>query len=578
MTAEAMPFPASAVHSKAIADEGPAILPAIVMALVLFLVIRGPASLDPTNILWLDMNDRAMHSLGWWFFREAPWGWPPGASPNYGLELANSVALVDALPLFAFPFKLLGPWLPEYFQYWGWWHLTCFVLQAVFAVLIAHELRLSRVIGLAAALLCVISPAFLARLDVHMALSGHWVLLAAIWLYVRRAPPPLWAWPLLLGTVSAIHGYLLVMVFAIYVAAIAQRLWLKSERPLRLGIEGAAVAALIVAVLWVGGIFMVSSVQSHGFGRWRMNLLGPFNPDFWSLTLPKVRTNINEWEGANYLGIGVFALLAIGLVAGGWRELRRLVGPRFLPLVVMAVGMGVFALSHKIAFGSIELFTIPLPAWLERFLTIFRSSGRMFWPLGYLLIFFALVLMARRFSPNWAMALCVLLAMGQLLDEQRGWRGAYIGPERTGAYWRTPLESPIWAALAPHYDKMRSLPVENTPRGWRPLSWYALQNGMATASIYLGRVDPIILAREQARGDDILDTGAFEPEALYSLDRKSAWRAMAHVGPDDVLTLVDSVYLFAPGAAPHLAAAGISWEPYTPTSLVGMPAGPAVGR
>ncbi len=574
MTAEAMPSAAGTTRSMARAEESPAILPAIIMAVVLFLIIRGPASLDPTNILWLDMNDRAMHSLGWWYFRDAPWGWPPGASPNYGIELANSVALVDALPLFAFPFKLLGPWLPEYFQYWGWWHLTCFALQALFAALIAHELRLSRLIGLAAALFCVISPAFLARLDVHMALSGHWVILAAIWLYVRRLPPPAWAWPLLLAVVSAIHGYLLVMVFAIYVAAVAQRLWLRTTGPVRLCIEAGAAAVAIVTVLWAGGILMVSSVESFGFGRWRMNLLGPFNPDFWSLTLPSVQTNINEWEGANYLGIGVFLLLAIGLLAGGWRDLRRLIAPRFLPLVAMAVGMGIFALSNKVAFGSIELFTVPLPHWLERFLTTFRSSGRMFWPLGYLLIFFGLVLVARHLRASWAAVLCLTLALGQFLDEQRGWRGAYIGPSRTGSYWNTPLQSPLWAALAPHYSKVRSLPVENTPRGWRPLSWYALQNGMATAAIYLGRMDPRVEAREAARGEQILDTGAFEADSLYSLDRKSAVRAMAHVGPDDVLTTVDGVHLFAPGAAPILAAAGIAWTPYAPPDLSDLPIGP----
>jgi predicted lysophospholipase L1 biosynthesis ABC-type transport system permease subunit len=77
-----------------------------------------------------------MHTLGWWWFSMAPWGWPPGASPLNGLELANGVGLSDSLPLFAFPFKLISQWMPERFQYWGHWELLCFVLQSLFAVLL----------------------------------------------------------------------------------------------------------------------------------------------------------------------------------------------------------------------------------------------------------------------------------------------------------------------------------------------------------------------------------------------------------------------------------------------------------
>lgn len=546
----------------AAARETPAVLPAILLAIAAFLLVRGPASLDPTNILWLDMNDRAMHTLGWWFFRDAPWGWPPGASPNYGIEIANSIALVDGLPLFAIPFKLLRDWLPEYFQYWGWWHLLSFVLQAAFAALIAHELRLSRILALAAALFCVFQPAFLARLDVHLALSGHWVILAGIWLYVKTTPPPRWAWPLLLGTVSAIHGYLLVMVFAIWSASLLQRLWL---RRLRIGaalVETIANAAVIVGVLWACGIFMTGSVESYDFGRWRMNLLGPINPDFWSVFLPQVETNIDEWEGANYLGIGMFVLIALGLPGPGIRRLGRLAAPRFLPIVLVAVAMAVFALSNRVALGSIELFEIPLPAELERFLSTFRSTGRFFWPLGYLIIFGTLVLLARRFSPNWAMALALLLVFAQIFDEQRGWRGAYIGEDRTGTSFRTPLASPAWAALAPHYQRVRGLPARNDVPGWRDLTWFAMQHHLASAAVYLGRTDPRTERYWLEQGRLAMRSGELDPGAIYSVTQDVAEILVAHLRPEDLLARIDGHIVFARGGKAHLAAAGIALEPY----------------
>lgn len=543
------------------ATDGAAVLPAVLIALVLFWLIRGPASLDTGNIGWLDLDDRAMHTLGWFFYRLSPWSWPPGAS-QYGLELGNSIALVDGLPLFAIPFKALSPWLPETFQYWGWWHVTSFVLQAVFAVLIAYHLGLSRILQLAAAIFCVIQPAFLARLDVHLALSGHWVLLAAIYLYVRKPAPAIWAWPLLLATVSAIHGYLLVMVFAIWFAAVVQRAWLGSASPRRLGIEAAITIAAIVATLWLCGVFMAGSYESFGFGRWRMNLLGPFNPDFWSLTLPQVATDPEEWEGANFVGIGIGALLLVALFSAN--QFGRLFSPRWAPIAVVAVAMGVFALSNKVAFGSVELFTIPLPDWLMRFLTTFRSSGRFFWPLGYLIAFAVLVVATRRFRPAWATAIVLMLALVQIYDEQRGWRGMYIGEKRTAQYdaFRTYLDSPAWDTLAPHYARVRALPIENNTPLWRDLSWFAFRNHLETATVSLGRIDPRKEASERLRGEEIVRTGSYDKGAIYALGQNEAQATLDHLRPGDALGRVDGVILFAPGGKQWLDAAGITLEPF----------------
>ncbi len=543
------------------AAEAPAIVPAILIGLIAFVIVRGFAPLDPTNILWLDQRDRAMHTLGWWWFAMAPWGWPPGASPLNGLELANGVGLSDSLPLFAFPFKLVAPWLPERFQFWGYWQLLCFVLQALFAALVAHELKLSRPLALVAAIFCVFQPAFLMRLDVHMALAGHWTILAALWLYLRQ-PGPYWAWPLLLATVSAIHGYLLVMVFAVWGASLLSRLWQGAYRLRPLLAELALAAAGIVVVLWAAGIFMVGSVESFGFGQFRMNLMGPFNPAFFQFLVPGVPVNGFEWEGVNYMGLGIFVLIAVAIVTLKPARLRGLAGRRWLPLLLAVLGMAVFALSNRVALGSIELFTIPLPPALEKFFTIFRSSGRMFWPLGYLIVFGVLVLLARQAKPAVALSVACLALLLQLADIQKGPRALFIGPDRTGTEWRTMLNSPAWAALAPHYQRVRSIPVESEGPNWRELSWFAVTHRLPTDAIYLGRVDRQALAGAKAAADYALATGTFDKGAIYGLDTKAATRALAVMGPDDVLAPIDGLILFAPGGRPILEAAGIRLSPF----------------
>lgn len=541
--------------------DTPAILPALLIGIIAFLIVRGIAPLDPTNIRWLGERDLAMHTVGWWWFSMAPWGWPPGASPLNGLELANGVGLSNSLPLFAFPFKLIAAWLPERFQYWGYWQLLCFVLQSLFAVLIAHQLKLSRPMALLAAIFCVFQPAFLMRLDVHMALAGHWTILAAVWLYLRR-PSPLWAWPLLLATVSAIHGYLLVMVFAVWGASLFSRLWQGELRLVRALGELALGGVAIAVVLWCTGIFMVGSVESFGFGRFRMNLMGPINPAFFQFIVPGVPVNPFEWEGVNYVGLGIFVLAAVALLTLRPGNLRPLLSPRILPLLLVAVGLALFSLSHRVALGNIELFQLPLPQALENFLTTFRSSGRMFWPLGYLIVFGLLVLLSRQVRSTPALLIACLAMVLQLADLQRGIRALAIGPDRTGTSWRTMLTSPAWAALAPHYQRVRALPIENDGWNWRDLNWLAVTHGLPTDAVYLGRIDPAALAAARQVGETAMRDGSFDRGAIYGVDSRSAQRILPHLGPDDVLAPIDGLILFAPGGRPILEAAGIVLSPF----------------
>lgn len=541
--------------------DTPAIVPALLIGIIAFIIVRGIAPLDPTNILWLDARDRAMHTLGWWWFAMAPWGWPPGASPLNGLELANSVGLSDSLPLFAFPFKLIAGWLPGRFQYWGYWELLCFILQSLFAALIAHQLKLSRPMALVAAMFCVFQPAFLMRLDVHMALAGHWTILAAVWLYLRRSSP-LWAWPLLLAIVSAIHGYLLVMVFALWGGSLLTRLWQGELRPLRIAAELMLGGIGIAVVLWAAGIFMVGSMESFGFGLFRMNLMGPINPAFFQFIVPGVPVNAFEWEGVNYVGLGIFALTAAVLFTLRPANLAPLLAPRLLPLVLVTVGLAVFSLSHRVALGSIELFELPLPKALENFLTTFRSSGRMFWPLGYLIVFALLTLLSRQLRSTPALIVACLALGLQLGDLQRGIRALRVGPDRTGTTWRTMLTSPAWEALAPHYQRVRALPVENENWNWRELSWFAITHKLPTDAVYLGRIDPKALAAAQEAARTAIRDGSFDRGAIYGVDSRTARRILPLLGPDDVLAPIDGLILFAPGGKPILDAAGITLSPF----------------
>lgn len=538
---------------------------AFALGIVAFVVLIGWQTLIPTNIGWLNFADRAMHTLGWMFFRQAPWGMPPGANPKLGLELANSIALVDGLPLFALPAKLVGAWLPHPFQYWGDWLLISIVLQAVFAYAIARELQAGRLVALCAAAFAIITPAYMFRVEMHLALSGHWTILAALYLYVRREAPKAWMWPLLVILTSAIHAYLLAMVGGIWLAALVERLWTRRVEWSAALIEVAASLAGTLVVLWAAGFFATGSIGTYGYGDYKLNLLWPLlTYRGWSHLVPDWPHTKYDYEGLSFLGIGILALLLLSLVTGAVAQLRATVTARWLPLAVMLVLLTLFAISAKVDIADTHLFTVPLPEPIENLAATFRSTGRFVWPLLYFVTIGAVVMFGRRFTAALTVPVLVLAFAAQAWDSADALLNftRHLGP--VSDTWTTPLVSPFWdRAAAAGYDRIRAIPLVSNPgNDWRPLGYYAVTHDMGIDTVYLGRVDQTALAEIRARDQQALDTGDFEPKTLYILDADAASAAAAHMAQGDLLAVIDGRIVFAKGGAGLIAGLGIA--PFAP--------------
>jgi Family of unknown function (DUF6311) len=533
---------------------------ALVLGGTVYFVIFGWWPLIPTNVAFLDHADRAMHTLGWMFFRDTPWGVPPGASPRLGVELANSIALVDGLPLFAIPLKLIGQWLPRPFQYWGYWWLLCCLLQSLFAYLFARELGAKRPIALLAAGFALIAPAFIFRLTLHMALAGHWLILAALWLYAKRTPPRLFAWPLLLALTASIHAYLLAMALALWVAAWLQRLWLgRFTRATAIGEALLAVVATAI-VLWLVGFFYTGSLDSIGFGFYRLNLLWPFiSYKDWSHLVPSLPHGEYDYEGISFLGVGIFAVLALSILTGAVVKLCALVSYRWLPLIVMVLLLAVWALSNHIGYLDKELPAIPIDAKIKYIGETFRSSGRFVWPLYYTIIVGAVVLLARRLPLAWATGIIAVCLVVQFVDSEQG-LGVFARVDPPPAdHWANELSSPFWQrAEDAGYDRLRAIPVVYRNPDWRRLEYLAYLHHFDVDAIYLGRIDDRALEALKAKEETALDTGEFEPKTLYVVDVATALRIYQHLRPQDLLAAVDRQIVFAPGGAHLIDGLGIT--------------------
>ncbi|MEJ2613019.1 MAG: DUF6311 domain-containing protein [Candidatus Thiodiazotropha sp.] len=513
----------------------------LALGVLAFFLIVGPRALNPVNIAWLGSGDPATYYLGWLFYRNSPWEFPLGLNPSYGLELANSIVFSDSNPLLAFLFKPFSALLPETFQYFGIWLLICFVLQAWFGwklVALTTDSKLLRFFG---AGLIVFSPPMILRVSGHLSLAGHFLIVAALYLAfssdLRRRKM---AWGLLVGLTSLVHAYLLAMVFAIWAVDLFGRM-IKSQISARNSIvELVTIAAVVVLVCWQAGYFSVGAgTRSSGYGFFRMNLLSVIDSSDWSYVLKDIPQAAGDYEGFNYLGLGIIFLFVLSL-PGFFSKNRH--------LLVLFILLALFAASNSVAIGSFE-FKYPLPNFALDLFNIFRASGRMFWPVFYVIIFFLIHFTIKQFDQRTAAAVLGLALVAQIVDTSVGWLPIRKNLMATPSdVWSSSLVNQFWHDASIKYEKIRYIPVGNNSSEWKTFAYFASQHNLSTDAVYLARVSTHSLEGAQRKASEILSADNYDQDSLYILDDRSFRRALINGNRDtDLFARIDGFNVVAPG-------------------------------
>lgn len=528
-------------------------LPVAIGAAAFFFLI-GPSVLIPTNIGWLlQAGDPAQYYLGWAFFRDSGWSFPIGLNPAYGLGLSNSIVYSDSNPLFAFVFKLFSPWLPEPFQYFGIWLLTCFVLQAWFGWKLTGLMTsdtLNRALGTA---FFVFAPPMLARAGGHINLAGHFLILAA--LYLSFKPNLIYrklAWGALLVVAAWVHAYLLAMVALLWLATLAGQ---TIREKLSKGETFAELSTLVVVTglaCWQAGYFtVVGSVAAGGFGYYSMNVLSVIDPNGWSYILPDISGNPGEYEGFNFLGLGVIVglLLVLPALIAGRVDLLKTI-KRYPAVLLALLALTLFAISNSIGIGPYQ-YSFPLPDPIERLANIFRSSGRMFWPVFYT-IYCTLIFLAVRGHENRTASMLLALALVvQVVDISassgyQSTRDFWITD--SGQKWASQLNAPFWEYAAARYEKIYHIPPKNSPPHWKAVAAYAADNGLATNMVYLARIGTRAMTKARNKLAERLVNGQFASDSIYILSDGVLLYAYLNLKKNEALWAhIDGLNVIAPG-------------------------------
>jgi hypothetical protein len=474
------------------------------LGLLFFINVLGLKMVDPTQIHWLMQGDWATHFLGWHFFRNEPWQFPLGKLTNYYFPLGTSIGYTDSLPLFALPLKLFSSWLPDNFQYIGLWLLSCYVLQGVFAALLIRLVSRNLLIQALGTLFFVMSPVLLNRLA-HDTLCAHWLLLAGLWMYFRsweQSPYRAFAfWIVIVGISALVHPYLAMMVLGL-AAAFYARFWLIERHCTLIAAIGrlAFLGAMTLFLWWQVGYFLIENQQmsGEGLGYYSMNLLAPFNAMGNSIFFKEIPLATGgQYEGFNYLGAGVLLMGFWALYELHKQPAQQKKVKNLLPLALVCVVFTMIAISNKVTLANIVLVDFQ-HEWLTQ-LGIFRSSGRFFWSVNYLLIFLILSVLISRHSARSAFMLLSFGLMFQTADLFPSTKSHYqVRDEPTQHWnpslsaWDNPLKSPLWKKVAPYYQHITLIPPppcgkEAVP--YQPFSYLAGSFGMTINTGYVARLD-----------------------------------------------------------------------------------------
>ncbi len=431
-----------------------------------FVVYLFPLSFLAGHSTVFDYGDIAQHVSGWWYYAKDSWHFPILNTSRLNHPEGISVALTDSIPLAAWPFKVLltlfPGWFPEHFHYFGWWIGLVFVGQAVAATVLMRALGAKSVFALFISIGFALTwPVIHARYH-HAALMMQSVIIFALALYFlgrnqtwssRRVSAAFIGLNLVALT---IHPYFLPFTAGLFTAFLADQ-----------AIKGESWALQLKRLLTFGLVFGVTAWGLGYLGR-QSAYLGGYG-DFFYLDLiapfcggGKLITcgigpvfDFPYYEGFNYLGAGLLFLVPFAALLN-WRSLLA-VPKRYPALLLLMVGFFLYALSNRVRYGGVEVFSFPLPSWLHWLTGTFRASGRFFWPVSQLILFVTLASLLKK--RTWPVTLVVSFLLTTALVLQVKDVKPWLDRIKTEAAKPSKVNYADWAPVMAQVDKVVIYPT-----------------------------------------------------------------------------------------------------------------------
>ncbi len=468
----------------------------VVTSLSFCFYLLGYDNFNFSNQSWLINGDLAQYQLGWKFYREDIWRFPLGLNPNYGISNSSSIIYSDSIPLFAIFFKIFRSFLFEEFQYFSFWIFICIYLQALFSFKIIFYFTKNISYSLVSSLFFIFSSILIYRSGIHLSLTAHWLILGYFYVQISALNNKDLKKHSIIYLSLFIHFYfsiILISVFFIEKIIKLKKFCIKDLLSLFVLI------ILSLTLMYVVGYFTIKIDDGLGFGYgiYNFNLNSFFNPigenhaeKFnWSFFFPTLNFQNKEMEGFSYLGIsGILFLLIyfIYLVNGK----SKIIFSKKVNIIIFFVFL-IMATSNNINFGDQDLVTLELNKYLYGILSSIRASGRLIWPVYYLIFVIGIVTIFQYFSgERKPLYIIGALVIFQLVDLAPGISNYSFGKQYENQNQeRTYISSRI-KGLSKQFNNLKLFKPDNNSSVFFLLNKHILnENYEKTDVSYLARIN-----------------------------------------------------------------------------------------
>jgi len=279
-------------------------------------------------------------------------------------------------------------------------------------------------ISFIAALLILLSPVYLFRISHHGSLVGHWILLACIYLLLidhKLLKKINWFFLILIS--SLIHLYFTFIIIIFYFIFLLSKFYVSRTIIFNDLLFSFIIIFSLCVTMYVTGYFEIRYFDgiASGYGEYKLNLLSTFDPgsnfNTWSYILPDIKlTTLEQAEGFNYFGLGSLIIILLSFFIFFSSRSKFVYFKKNFIFIIASIFFTLIALSNKISFGNIEILNIELNKYIFAGLSIFRASGRFFWPVYYLILIFSLVFLYKNISKKKYIILILTCLLVQVID------------------------------------------------------------------------------------------------------------------------------------------------------------------
>lgn len=512
-----------------------------IIGAIAFIILYGVNVLDFTYDGWLIGReggvDLTQHYLGWKFYRRSEWSFPIiGTVKELLYPFNGSIVFMDVIPLFAVFFKLFSSILPETFQYFGLWGIMSFMLQGGIGALILKKYEKSYILVGIYTIFLIWCPVMIFRMYAHSALAGQWLLLYGIWIWINKAQLNqrsfIKHWCIACGLAAAVHPYLTLMTGVLMLGCVIQEyVDTRNLKKVMITLFSAVGIAGTIFIL-LGGLMAGSGSSGGGLGIFSMNINALINPQGYSTIFNDLPSIPGQYEGIMYMGAGLIILGVVAVIIIIKNLLSKILEEkqssieqgrdnffkRNLGMIIVCIILTILALSPKVSIGERVLIDyLPiLPNIVCKLLSIFRASGRLFWPIYYLIIIGIFKVITQTFKSK---RISYVLISGCLLIQLIDLSGVLIEKHNQFATKKVEyvnaLQSKFWTDVVKtgKIKHIQLLPA--SMEEWELYSEYALENDLTVSMVYVARHEEEKVKEQVEQYIEQLKHGIAQEDTLF---------------------------------------------------------------